>query len=349
MTDAGLIVELLAKSSVIAGAGLVLAAALFARPAVERVDVLRAAVCILLGLPVIMALAPGLELALLPAEAAEVAPSTPLWQGAVGPVAGLSVSGTIRPLSLMDVVIALWVIGAVAVFGRFILGVLTLRRWTRSGRPVSGAPWTAPLEHLPDRRRPRVISSQAVESPLSWGLAPGVVLIGEACLARPQTAASVMAHELAHIRRGDWLFLALSRLALALFWFNPLVWLLHATLVSRTEDAADAAAIVAVDRRTYARALVGLAAGFRQPAAVGMAGDAQSLTRRIDRIMNARPATPRRPAIMALTIGALIVIATPIAAVEITQVPPPPPPSALARPAPPAPPAPPALMAMPAP
>ncbi|MFN3932960.1 MAG: M56 family metallopeptidase, partial [Brevundimonas sp.] len=340
MTDAGLIVELLAKSSVIAGAGLVLAAALSARPAVERVDVLRAAVCILLGLPVIMALAPGLELALLPAAAAEVAPSTPVWQGAVGPVAGLSVSGTIRPLSLIDIMIGAWVIGAVAVFGRFVLGVLTLRRWTRSGRPVTEAAWTAPLEYLPRRGRPRVIGSQAVESPLSWGLAPGVVLIGETCLAKPQTAAAVMAHELAHIRRGDWLFLALSRLALAVFWFNPLVWLLHATLVGRTEDAADAAAIVAMDRRTYARALVGLAADFRQPAAVGMAGDAQSLTRRIDRIMNARPATARRPVVMALTIGALIAIATPIAAVEITQVPPPPPPSA--PPPPPAPPAPPA-------
>lgn len=351
MMGVELIGEILAKSSVIAGSGLLLSAALADRPAVDRVDILRAAVCILLGLPLIMALGPELNLPLLPAGPPELAPSpAPVWQGAVGPIAGLSLSGTIRPLSAMDFVIGGWVVGAAMVFGRFVLGVFTLRRWTRSGRPVNDPAWTAPLAHLADRSRPRVVGSRAVEAPLSWGLAPGVVLIGETCLARPQNAAAVLAHELAHIRRGDWLFLALSRMALALFWFNPLVWLLHATLAARTEDAADAAAILAVDRRTYARALVGLAADFQHPAAVGMAGDAQSLTRRINRIMTASRTVRPRPMAMALAIGALVAIATPIAALEITRqappAPPPPPQAPFAVAAPPAPPAPPALPAL---
>lgn len=352
--NAELIVGMLAKSSVIAGAALVLSVVLTGRPAVERVDVLRAGVCILLGLPLIMAIAPDLQVALLPASSVETSmPAAPSWQGAVGPVAGLSLSGAIRTPSLLDFMAVAWAIGAVVVFGRFILGVLTLRRWTGSGRPVTDPAWTAPLERFALRRRPRLIASTAVEAPLSWGFAPGVVLIGETCIGKPQTAAAVLAHELAHIRRGDWLFLALSRLALALFWFNPLVWLLHATLAARTEDAADAAAIIAVDRRTYARALVGLAADFRHPAAIGMAGDAQSLTRRIARIMDTSRTVRPRPLAMALAIGALAIVATPIAALEITRqsppAPPAPPQAPRALPAPPAPPPLPSLLAMPAP
>lgn len=346
-----LVVELLCKSSVIAGAGLVLSAVLASRPAADRVDVLRAAVCVLLGLPLIMALLPALQLPLLPAAAAEpLTAPIPVWQATVTPVEGLSLSSSIRPPSPLEIMLGVWALGAAVVFGRFALGVMTLWRWTRSGAPVTDSAWTGPLEHFGVRRQPRLVASPQVEAPLSWGLPPGVVLIGKSCLARPENAGAVMAHELAHIRRGDWLFLALSRLALALFWFSPLVWLLHATLASRTEDAADAAALTAVDRRTYARALVGLAADFRQSAAIGMAGDAQSLTRRITRIMTSSRTARPRPKAMALAIGALVAVATPIAALEITQRPPAPPaPLQAAVPAPPAPPALPSLLAVPAP
>ena len=332
-----LALELLAKSSLIVGAGLLLSALLSFRAPTDRVDLLRATVCVLLGLPLVMALAPALQVALLPAASVEPAALQPVvWRGSVTPVEGLSLYGSIPRPSLAQIGAGVWGLGALAVLGRFVLGVATLRRWTRSGTPVTDAAWTAPLKRLAAGRAPRLVVSPRVEAPLSWGLPPGVVLIGEACLRRRDNAAAVLAHELAHVRRADWLFLALSRLALALFWFNPLVWLLDATLASRTEDAADAAALAAVDRRTYARALVGLAADFRQPAAIGMAGEAQSLTRRITRIMTIRPVARPRPLTMALAIAALVAVATPIAAVEITQRAPQPPAAPSAPPAPPA-------------
>jgi hypothetical protein len=82
-----LLVALLVKSSLVAAAGLACARFL-AQRAVDRVDILRATVCLLLALPVIMNLLPALNLALLPA-AAPVAPRccwTPrLWSPAVMP------------------------------------------------------------------------------------------------------------------------------------------------------------------------------------------------------------------------------------------------------------------------
>ncbi|WP_298702902.1 M56 family metallopeptidase, partial [uncultured Brevundimonas sp.] len=318
--SAVLMLELLVKSGLIAGAGLVLAAALHRRPAAERVDILRATVCLLIALPLVMAIAPGLPVALLPAvgtaEAFAVSPVA--WAGAVEPVEGVALSGSILWPSAGDLALWTWAAGVLLVLGRFVAGVWTLRRWTRQGRTVTSAAWIAPLARLAPARRPRLVASSAVGAPLSWGTPPGVVLIGEEQLSRPETARAVLAHELAHLQRGDWTFLILSRVALGLFWFNPLVWKLHTALSARSEEAADAVALGEVDRRTYARALVDLATDFNPPAALGMAGPAETLTRRIACIMKTSVPLRRRPLAMALTVGALIGVATPIAALELT-------------------------------
>lgn len=360
-----LILELLLKSGAIAVVGLGLSALLHFRPASDRVDVLRAAVCLLAALPLVMALAPALQLALLPpVEPSLAVPPPALWAGDLGPVAGVSFYASVLRPSFTDLVIGLYGLGAAVVIGRFALGVLALGRWSRSARPVTDPAWTAPLGRLDARERPRLLVSDAVGGPLSWGLPPGVVLIGRDQLRRADAAPAVLAHELAHLRRRDWLFLALSRVVLGLFWFNPMVWLLHAALIARSEEAADAAAVSEIDRQSYARSLVSLAADFHQPAALAMAGPVQTLTRRITCIMKARRPLPPRPLAMSLVVATLVAVATPIAAVELTPrapqasvaplppVPPVapvaplpalPPLAPLAPPAPPAPPTPPAL------
>lgn len=342
------ILALLLKSGVIAGAALALSALPGLRSARERVDILRAGVCVLIALPVVMWIGPALVLPLLPAAETAPAMDPTLWAGDVGPVAGVSMKASILTPSATAVAAWAWGLGALAVMGRFALGLWRLDRWTRQGRPVTRREWTAPLERLSPAKRPRLVASRAIAAPMSWGLPPGVVLIDEACLARPDAARSVLAHELAHVGRRDWLFLSLSRLALALFWFNPVVWALHAVLIARTEDAADAAALAEVDPPTYARALVTLASDYGNPAAVGIAGPARTLARRITRIMKTHRPHPRSPLVTVLAVGGLIAVAAPVAAVELAprQVPAPPAPSApMAPPVAVAPPAPMALAA----
>lgn len=314
-----LLIELLVKSGLIAGAGLLVAAFVRARPATEAVDILRATVLLLLALPVLMLLIPQVSLPVLPAASVAETATAPLWTGDVGSVGGVGLTASVLQPTLAELAACAWALGVAMVFGRFAVGLLMLAKWTKAGRPVTSPRWTGALQALSVGKRPRLVASAATPAPLSWGLPPGVVLISEELARRPECAQAVLAHELAHIRRRDWLFLLLSRGALALFWFNPLVWILHAQLAARTEDAADAAALKVLEPDAYARTLVDLAADFGQPAALGLTGSPRSLSKRIARIMKTRRSLPSRPLFVALTVGGLVAVATPLAAFELTS------------------------------
>ncbi|KQY96514.1 M56 family metallopeptidase [Brevundimonas sp. Root1423] len=350
-----LLLSLLIKSGVVAGLALSAVWLLSGRPPSERVGLLRAAVVLLIALPVIALAGPDLTIWLAAAPAAVSAePFVPPMTGSAATAApSFSLPGIPTWIALG------WAVGAGILLARFVLGVLTLARWTRSSEVVSDAAWTAPLARLGGKSAPRLLATRRLASPLSWGVPPGVVLIGAAQLKQPRDAEAILAHELAHIRRRDWLFLALSRVATALFWFNPLVWLLQAELGRLSEDAADAEALRHVEPEAYARTLLGMASDFTPVAATGMTGPARSLAKRITKVMTQRrPASPR-PLAMMVAVGALLAAATPLAAVElsvreerIAPLPPLPPLPPLAPAAPPAPPAPPSgvdLVAPPAP
>lgn len=347
-------ISMLVKSSLIAGAGLTCSHLLTRRPA-DRVDILRATICLLLALPVITAVFPALNLAVLPAVAPTTHLPLPMWQGEVTPLPGVEVSGSLPWPSPLHLAAAVWLLGVALIAGRLALGVLTLDRWTRQGRAVQCPTWLSHLERLTRGAQPTLVSTDRAASPLSWGAAPGVILIDPASLSERQAAPAILAHELAHLRRHDWVFLVLSRLTLALFWFNPLVWRLHADLSARSEEAADAAALQTIDRHLYAKALVRLAAhpsprATTAQASTAMAADAKSLKKRIACIMSDTSAR-RRPMTVALTVAALAVVATPLAALEISrqawvEATPPAPPAAPVPHTPPTPPAPPAHLTL---
>jgi beta-lactamase regulating signal transducer with metallopeptidase domain len=168
-----------------------------------------------------------------------------------------------------------------------------------------------------------LLTSNELASPISWGLMRPVILLNTRAVEAVGEAEAIIAHELAHVARMDWLKLLLARVATALFWFNPLVWLLAREAHQLREEAADdsvlAADIVDTD---YAQLLVGVAR-HECPGlllgAHGVAPSKSSLARRVARVLDS--ASQRRPVAGPFALGVFVgavVIAAPLAALTLT-------------------------------
>jgi beta-lactamase regulating signal transducer with metallopeptidase domain len=76
--------------------------------------------------------------------------------------------------------------------------------------------------------------------PMVWGIARPVVLLPMEAAGWPaELKRDVLLHELAHVQRHDYLNQLVSRLACAVHWFNPLVWMAARRLRAEREQACD--------------------------------------------------------------------------------------------------------------
>ena len=132
--------------------------------------------------------------------------------------------------------------------------------------------------------RNNIYLSDRVTSPAVYGIfRPKIVLPAST----PEADyPMILAHETAHIRRGDNLFRLIAFLSVALHWFNPLAWVFLRCYLSDAEEACDERVLSKLDeegRRDYARCLLNQAerrAAF--PAAFGGA----KLRDRVKRIVS---------------------------------------------------------------
>ena len=135
-----------------------------------------------------------------------------------------------------------------------------------------------------------LLTSNELPSPISWGVVRPVILLNTEAAKSHAEAEAIITHELAHVARLDWAKLMVSRLAVALFWFNPLVWLLAREAHQLREEAADDAVLAAdIEDTDYARLLVGVARHECRGLLIGAHGVApgkNSLSRRIKRVLD---------------------------------------------------------------
>lgn len=307
------------KSALISAVALLASHALRRRSAGDRVVLLRVAVAALLALPLLALLAPPLELAVLPAldpVAATELPSPALLADSVMP----------EPDALWtpaDALLPLYLTGAALVVLRLLAGLATLWRWTRKAVPATHPRWLAAMSRTSaSLRRPiRLLVSPHVAAPLSWGLSPAWLLIAPGTELRVEQAEAVIAHEMAHVRRLDWPMLVASRIASALFWFNPLVWLVARELARQSELAADDDAVRHVAQADYAQVLLTVAGSGAYSAACGMTVTRSMLARRIRRVLEE---APRRPASRVFGVALLmcaLAAAAPLAAMKLVRAP----------------------------
>jgi WD40 repeat protein/beta-lactamase regulating signal transducer with metallopeptidase domain len=169
-----------------------------------------------------------------------------------------------RPPSPAGVLAAVWLLGALACLARALVRLALLYNWAWRARRVRGRQWTARLKSLAERFGLPAVDlreSPAIASPLTLGLFRPVILL-PTCR-RTWSAEQqdlVLAHELAHVRRRDFLAGLVAELAACLCWFHPLVRWLAGRLRLEQEYTADAwAASAASDTMNYVRCLARLA------------------------------------------------------------------------------------------
>ena len=156
------------------------------------------------------------------------------------------------------------------------------------------APWLTALARAQKRmgfkHGTALLISNELPSPISWGVVRPVILLNSEAAESHDEAEAIITHELAHVARLDWAKLLLARVAVALFWFNPFIWLLSREAHQLREEAADDAVLATdIDGAEYASLLVGVARHECRGILIGAHGVApsrNSLTRRVKRVLD---------------------------------------------------------------
>ena len=221
-----------------------------------------------------------------------------------------------RPLGPF-VILIVWLSGVVLLSLRLLGGWIVARRLiTRAVRPVS-----ADIHSLVRRvagrmaldRAVRVFESSAVAVPVMVGWIKPVVLLPAAALSglTPTQVEALIAHELAHVRRNDYIVNLLQSVVETLLFYHPAVWWVSARIRAEREHCCDDLAIAVCDRLVYVTALADLAAMTTTPR-IALAATDGSLVSRVRRILGrsrdaSEVASSWVPAVvLALVVGATV-------------------------------------------
>jgi TonB family protein len=337
-----LLLGLAIRCSVVLAAGLLLSACLAKRSAALRHRVLAASLLAsVLVVPLSLVL-PGWNLPLSPVlidSGPAVAPAVSSWLPSSEGSAAVSAPGTQHPgapsrtpwhPAAPQTVVLIWLIGVTGFAGLFVSGLVRIRRVTASAVPVTDEHWRHLLELVASRYGlSRAVTIARTGSPDllgTWGvLRPRILLPRQSRDWPLDRVRVVLAHELAHIRRHDWLVQTGAEALRTLLWFNPLAWMVCARLRREGEQACDDEVLrMGVGGRDYAAHLIDLVRQCRRPGppwslALPMAHPS-TLERRIVAMLNPRldRQAPSRRALAVLG-AALLLVTLPLAAVRAGQ------------------------------
>ncbi len=232
-------------------------------------------------------------------------PAAPSAAAAVAPSAGRGFN--VDPWA---VACSAWALGSVAYFGVQAWRAWRFRRWM-TGSGETPAELAAAFADIARRLNvdppPRLRVVSAAVSPMLWGLGRRATVLFPAELLQrlaPEARDTLLAHELAHYRRGDHWVRLFEIVALGVFWWHPVAWWARRGIETAEEECCDSWVVggLGASPRRYAEALLGaidfLAEGAagpvrrRVPAASGADRAANLLRSRLIALMDVEQ--PRR-------------------------------------------------------
>jgi beta-lactamase regulating signal transducer with metallopeptidase domain len=232
--------------------------------AVRHVVIAVTLLCII-ALPAMMFMVPQWRVAVLPTP--EIAPAPVITIAPVAPLASearmsihpvlitsdrvvaapTTVGTTMRPsrtMTIPEAALSIWLFGVAIGLLWLAAGRYGLARVRRRATPLDTREWRAMLDaeraHAGVTQDVTLLASDAVSTPVTWGILEPVIVLPEAALVwSDERRRVVLMHELAHIARRDSATQLVATLACVAYWIHPLVILAARRLRAECERACD--------------------------------------------------------------------------------------------------------------
>jgi N-acetylmuramoyl-L-alanine amidase len=227
--------------------------------------------------------------------------------------------GTVPPPPIWPMgILLVWLLGAGLALMRLAAGLAVVRKIAQGSVPVTGPLEAAAAEACQALAISRPVdfrhefAPDEVSVPMGWGfLRPTVVLPADAACWPPEQVRAALLHELAHVKRQDWLVQIFTHAVCALYWFHPLVWLAARQVRRESEYASDdlvlGAGIGQADYATYLLHVVRAARTFRAAPAMAVTLIRPSaLNRRVNAVLALSSRRQGRTRVMAALVAALM-------------------------------------------
>jgi beta-lactamase regulating signal transducer with metallopeptidase domain len=237
--------------------------------------------------------------------------------GATGSAVG-RVMPTVRLEPLLPTLMLVWITGVSMLSLRLLTGWIGVQRLRTRGNAPAAGEWqrmaTRLSRRLHIRRAITLLESTLVDVPTVIGWLKPVVLLPASALGAlsAQQLEAILAHELAHIRRHDYLVNLLQTLVETLLFYHPAVWWLSRRIRIERENCCDDLAVsLCGDPVAYADALADLESLRSETTPthrIAMAATGGSLLQRVRRLLGAPSShSGRAPAWLAGSVALLLI------------------------------------------
>ncbi len=191
--------------------------------------------------------------------------------------------------------VSFWFLGALFFLVRLLAAYAYVQKIKQHPHYPIASDWEAKFQQLlrktPIKRSIQLAESAIVQTPMVIGFFKPIILMPLGALNHltPAEVEAILAHEIAHIFRNDYLVNIIQSLIEILFYFNPAVWWISAQVRLERENCCDDIAVkLCGSSLTYAKALVKLQEiNQRVPQlAMPLSNNKEHLLNRIKRILN---------------------------------------------------------------
>jgi len=227
----------------------------------------------------------------------------------------------------LPAIVLIWATGVLLLSVRLLCGWIRAHEMAKRNAVPAGRDWQRAAARLAEalnlRRGVRLLESAAVEVPMVIGFLRPVILLPMATLSGLSTdqIEMILAHELAHIRRHDFLINLLQAVVETLLFYHPAVWWISGRArIEREHCCDDMAVAVCGNPLQYARALTRLEELRVDPVHAFIAANGGSLLTRIRRLIGERAESPNGPSRWAAGAALLTVLLALLAAPSIPML-----------------------------